>query len=85
MSFYEHIEHLDDLFLQRKLFNKTKEDLIAIVGQKPTNVSYLKNSNDKPVIVVTYKYNFPPFGRYFTFTFKNDELAKQSSGGLRRR
>jgi hypothetical protein len=59
------------------MFDGTKEELIAIIGQKPTAVSYSKNSNGNPITVVIYKYHFPPFDNYFEFTFINDNLTEQ--------
>ncbi|MFC1737679.1 hypothetical protein ACFL1G_01345 [Planctomycetota bacterium] len=79
-GFYLSISRLNGVFFQEPMFDGTKEELITIVGQRPTDVSYSKNSNGEPNTVVIYKYHFPPFNNYFEFTFINDNLTKQMTG-----
>lgn len=78
ISLYEHIDHLNNTAHRMNLGGKTKEELIAIIGQNPTNVSNLTSPNNDSVkenIVLTYKYQFPPFDVCFEFEFINNELT----------
>jgi hypothetical protein len=84
ISFYEHTSHLNNALFHGDLHGKTKEQFIAIVGQKPIDISYSISSIYEPLEMTTvfiYKYSFPPFNIQYEFIFTNNVLTGQGCCG----
>ena len=83
-SFYEYTVHLNTVFSD-SLMSKSKKEVVALIGQKPTDVSFSKDSNGNLITVVFYEYHFPFFNYFFyRFTFINDEWASKTEGYSRK-
>lgn len=82
IAFERHIHNLNDLFFKHPLSGtKSKEELIDIIGQRPTHISHSSNSNNDSLeefTIVIYKYRFPPFYDCFKFNFTNNVLTGQN-------